>query len=357
MFDLPESVIPLLIGFFASLGVSGLITVTKRWHGTHSFDSLSGPQKFHDSLVPRIGGIAVLTGFFVATCVTPQPIRSLLLLTGASGTLTFLSGLAEDLTGKVSATLRLTAAFSSGLLFCLLTNYSVTSVEIPYVNDLLQIHLLSLAITAFAMAGLANAINIIDGFNGMAVGSVTIMLFAFTFVAIRVGDQELAFFTAVIIAASCGFLLVNFPAGFIFLGDGGAYFLGFLLAAVSVLLVTRNPDVSPWLILLILAYPVIETIFSILRKTVRSGYSPMRPDDLHLHMLVYKQVSVMAEGVGSEKLANPVTGILMWLGPLTSLILVMFIPYNREWSLLGLLLQALLYGSAYYCLLKASLKD
>ena len=356
MLGLPENAFPLLIGFVVSLGVSALIVGTKRWHGTHSFDTLKGPQKFHNSLVPRIGGLAVLAGLFAAASVTPQPIRGLLFAAGVSGIPAFLSGLTEDLTGRVSATLRLSATILSGFLFCLLTKYAVTRLEIPYVDSLMQIHLISLAVTAFAIAGLTNAINIIDGFNGLAVGSVLIMLSAFTLISLRVGDHELALFAAIVIAISCGFLWANFPFGLVFLGDGGAYFLGFLLAAVAVLLPTRNPEVSPWVTIVVLAYPVIETLFSIVRRTLRRGHSPIRPDDLHLHTLVHQKAQRMIRGLGKDELANPLTSFLMWWGPFTSLILVIFIPLSREWLLLALLFQAVLYGSVYYYLDKSHRK-
>ena len=348
MFGLHENAYPLLIGFIVSLGTSTLIVVTKQWHGTHSFDTSKGPQKFHDSLVPRIGGLAIFVGFFVAASVTHQPVRHLLLATGMSGILALLSGLAEDLTERVPTTLRLAAAFISGLIFCLLTGETVTRLEIPYLDNLMQIQLVSLAVTVFAIAGLTNAINIIDGFNGLAVGCVIIMLSAFALVSLRVGDHDLVLFTGIVMAVSCGFLLVNFPLGFVFLGDGGAYFLGFLLAAVSVLLLTRNPDVSPWVTIVILAYPLIETLFSIIRKTLQRGHSPTRPDNFHLHSVVYQKVIKHNRGSGSGELGNSVTGFLMWIGPVIGFVAVMFIPYSREGSLPVILLQILVYALVYY---------
>ena len=90
--------------------------------------------------------------------------------------------------------------------------------------------------------------------------------------------------------ALLGFLRWNWPGGKIFLGDGGAYLLGFILAELSVLLVMRNPGVSPWLPLLFLIYPVFETLFSIYRKKILNGHSPGLPDSQHLHMLIYNYV-------------------------------------------------------------------
>lgn len=98
----------------------------------------------------------------------------------------------------------------SGVLFCVTTGYSVTRPEI---------HLVSLAFTAFAISGLANAVNIIDGFHGLAAGSVIIMSSAFAIVAHTAGEHELVMLVAVVMAVLSGFLLVNFPRGYVFLGD------------------------------------------------------------------------------------------------------------------------------------------
>ena len=87
-----------------------------------------------------------------------------------------------------------------------------------------------------------------------------------------------------------GFLLINYPSGRIFLGDGGAYLIGLLLAELSVLLVGRNSEVSPWFPLVLLAYPIWETLFSMYRRRMH-GRSTGEADALHLHSLVYRRVA------------------------------------------------------------------
>jgi UDP-N-acetylmuramyl pentapeptide phosphotransferase/UDP-N-acetylglucosamine-1-phosphate transferase len=89
--------------------------------------------------------------------------------------------------------------------------------------------------------------------------------------------------------AALGFLVWNFPRGVIFAGDGGAYFLGFVIATLAVLLVHRNSEVSPWFALLALWYPVWETLYSMVRRGAR-GRSPADPDGMHLHTLVYRRI-------------------------------------------------------------------
>jgi UDP-N-acetylmuramyl pentapeptide phosphotransferase/UDP-N-acetylglucosamine-1-phosphate transferase len=111
-------------------------------------------------------------------------------------------------------------------------------------------------------------------------------------------------------AAVVGFLAWNFPRGAIFAGDGGAYFLGFVIAELAVLLVHRNSEVSPWFALLVLWYPVWETLFSIYRRKVMKGASPASADGLHLHTLVYHRI-VKGHGRWSPAARSALTTLFM----------------------------------------------
>jgi UDP-N-acetylmuramyl pentapeptide phosphotransferase/UDP-N-acetylglucosamine-1-phosphate transferase len=93
------------------------------------------------------------------------------------------------------------------------------------------------------------------------------------------------------IGALLGFLAWNYPKGKVFLGDGGAYLLGFWLAEISVLLVVRHPEISPWFPMLLLVYPIFETLFSMYRRKVIQGQSPGQPDRMHLHQVIYMRLT------------------------------------------------------------------
>lgn len=213
---------PALTGLAAAFAASVLFAVTKHWHGRLSFDTGTGPQKVHDEPTPRIGGVALYAGLLAAAAVADSPVRSLLLVLGVSSLIGFVAGLAEDLSKKVPPALRLLATMLSALIFCILTGDSVTRVDIPLIDDFMSLPLISIAFTVFVMAGLANAVNIIDGFNGLATGSVIIMLCALGIVAFLAEDHDLALVSIMVAAVLSGFLLVNFPFGYVFLGDGGA---------------------------------------------------------------------------------------------------------------------------------------
>lgn len=288
------------VAAISSFAASLLIVLTQAWHGKHSLDKdVAGVQKFHKVPVPRIGGIAIFIGVlaaavFLAYVAAPvERIKSfdklpMLLLAAMPA---FLAGMLEDLTKKVSVTARLLATFSSALLACWLLQAYLPRLDMWGMDALLQAFpLAALAVTAVAVAGVANSINIIDGFHGVAGSAVVIMLAGMGFLAWRVDDVFLVGLALLGIGAAFGFLLVNYPTGRIFMGDGGAYFMGFWLAELAVLLVNRHPEISAWQVLAICSYPVIEVLYSIYRRKVIRKISPGAPDRLHLHTLIYRRV-------------------------------------------------------------------
>ena len=107
----------------------------------------------------------------------------------------------------------------------------------------------------------------------------------------------------------------------IFLGDAGAYFIGFNIAVLTILLSERNVDISPWCIILLLFYPLMETLFSIYRKIRRKGYSPGKPDGVHLHMIVYKRlIQRINRNSKFKEYNNAMTSVVLWIFPILSLV-------------------------------------
>lgn len=306
------------VAFLTSLLTCLLLVGTKKWHGAFSMDSSTGVQKFHTAPTPRIAGIALVAGVLAGyafsshspAAAEKRQILSAILMAGMPA---FIFGLLEDITKKVSVKTRLLATMASGLLGWGITGVSLTSVDIWGVDWLLGFTAISVLFTAFAVGGVANAINIIDGFNGLTAGVALIMLTAFGLIAREVGDIPLAFTCLIIAGAVLGFFLVNWPFGKIFLGDGGAYFLGFTLAWIAILLPARNAQVSPWASLLICSYPIIEVGFSFVRKSLREGYHPSRPDGVHMHMLANKRWARHRFSTLSQTLQNGLTSPFLWI--------------------------------------------
>jgi len=234
------------------------------------------------------------------------------------------------------------------MIFALATGYTITSVDLWGMDYLLAVPVLSLAFTAFAVGGVANAINLIDGFNGLASGTLVIILLAFALIGWRVEDGTFVVLALTMAAVVFGFFLVNFPLGKLFLGDAGAYFTGYFVAIMAVMLPARNPEVSPWISLLILGYPVTETVVSIVRRAVSHGAHPGEPDSAHLHHIVYRSwAKYVATALQAPALQNSITSVFMWVLPLITLITVKYCGFEASSALLYLSVVVVFYLITY----------
>ena len=249
----------------------------------------------------------------------------------------FTGGLAEDLTKKVGVLARLLLTMAAGVLASVLIGATLTRLDVPGLDNLLQYWpLLAIAFTAFAVSGAANAINIIDGYNGLAAGYAIIALAALAWVSMQVGDQVVLLASLAMLGALFGFVVWNWPGGRIFLGDGGAYLLGFWLAELGVLLVMRNPQVSPWFPLVIMAYPIWETLFSMYRRKIVRQHQVGHPDAMHLHQLVYQRLIRKSSAPGGITKQHPRNSRVapLLLIPVTLLMLPALLLWHRTDALL-----------------------
>lgn len=276
-------------------------------------DSSFGVQKFHTQPTPRVGGMAIIFGLLAATAASSPDVKDILLPMLVAGIPAFGAGFLEDVTKKVGVLARLLATMCSGALAWYLTGVAMRDTGIAGLDWVLTFTPVAVLFTAFAVGGVANAVNITDGFNGLAAGSVAIMLSAMGLIAFSVGDASLATACLLLTAVALGFGAVNWPFGKIFLGDGGAYLLGFLLAWVAVLLPMRSPHVNAWATLLVCAYPVLEVGFSFRRKLGRKGHHPGQPDKVHFHMLVYRRVARPLLRNAGRPLQNGMTSPFIWM--------------------------------------------
>jgi UDP-N-acetylmuramyl pentapeptide phosphotransferase/UDP-N-acetylglucosamine-1-phosphate transferase len=188
------------------------------------------------------------------------------------------------------------------------------------VDWFMKFTLVSVIFTAFAVGGVANSINIIDGFNGLASTMSTLAFVGYAMIAWQVGDTTLAGVSLVLAACVWGFFWVNWPFGKLFLGDGGSYFIGFALAWVAVLLIERNPSVSAFAALMVCVHPVTEVLFSIYRRKIRKEH-PGMPDRLHFHSLFKRRYVARWFGQYSNAVRNSITGALIGLMTVTAVIL------------------------------------
>jgi len=343
----------LLIPFFFAAIVTLLVIKSSHKHAHLSADlDLSGPQKFHANPVPRIGGVGIFAGMAVCAAVAwfqKSPTTELGIMLLLCGLPAFIVGLIEDFTKRVSPGKRLLATAVSAALAVGLLGAQITRTDIPGLDWLVGTTAGAVVVTVFVVAGVANSVNIIDGFNGLSSMCVALMLLVVAYVAYQVGDVTLALWALAGVGAVLGFFVWNFPAGMIFLGDGGAYFLGFLLAEVAILLISRHTEVSPLFALMVCIYPVFETVFSIYRRRFIRAAPPGEPDGIHLHSLVYRRVMRWAVGARDARMMtrrNSMTAPYLWMLCTTSLA-----PALLFWNSTPMLaICIVLFGVAYVAL-------
>lgn len=341
------------LGLLMAVAV-GLLTVrSARLHAWWSADhDLSGPQKFHRRPVPRVGGVAVWAGFVAASLlwlrVNPQHAGILggLLLCSVPA---FVGGLWEDLTKKVSPSKRMFALLAGALLAAVFLGATIQRTDIPVLDPVAATGVGAVVLALFVVAGVTNSINIIDGFNGLASMCSVIMLAGLAVVAMAVSDVAIGGASLLLMAATLGLFVLNYPLGLIFLGDGGAYFLGFMLAELGILLLVRHPEVSPLFPLVLCAYPVVETVFSMYRRKILRGRPMDAPDGVHLHSLIYRRLIRWAVGSSNARelvQRNSLTAPYLWVACALSVV-----PAVIWWNdSLALSLVLLAYVSIYVTL-------
>lgn len=311
----------LAVSFLASLLITLWVIRSGHLHAKFSADSdTTAIQKFHSHIVPRIGGIGILLGLLISLLVRSiknEAVGNFGLLLIASSLPAFLFGFLEDITKRIGVKVRLIASFIAAAIAGHLLGGWLTSVQVLGIDNLMLAYpALAIGITCFAVAGVANAFNIIDGYNGLSSMVAIIILGGLTYVAFQVGDTQIMIAALAMIGALLGFLVWNYPRGLIFLGDGGAYLVGFWIAELSVLLTARHSEVSKWFPLLLCIYPIFETLFTIYRRVILKRVHPGMPDALHLHQLIYRRI-VRWDNIGQDQQVqisrNSMTSPYLWL--------------------------------------------
>jgi len=332
-----------------AFSVSLALVLTKKHHGHLTLDSTIGVQKFHAEPTPRVGGVGIYLGVVLAWIVVrDKGVREILGVILFAGFIPLACGLAEDLTKRVGVLPRLLATMLGGVAAWFISGVALNRLDVYGLDWAMTITPFAVLFTAFAVGGVANAINIIDGFHGLASGTTIIALLALGSIAAQADDPQLAIACFLLAAAVGGFWLVNYPWGKLFMGDGGAYFSGFALAWLAVLLPVRNPEVSVWAALLVCAYPVIEVIYSMARRHAKRQ-SPGAPDSGHLHSLIKtKVIRPKLEPLGVDKSArNAAVAPVMWA--VTSVLAVTAVAWFQRTAVLvvAILVCAFLYHVCY----------
>jgi UDP-GlcNAc:undecaprenyl-phosphate/decaprenyl-phosphate GlcNAc-1-phosphate transferase len=273
-----------IITFLTSMAVTAavipaIIYFSKRYNIYDRIDE----RKVHNRNVSNMGGLAIFAGFTTAFFIIDMPesrVVSKSLILVFAMTLAFLTGLVDDLL-VIRARYKLVAQILIGVLVSL----SDLNVRGIYIFDVIQIDFgfFSHIFTVCWVVLFMNAINLLDGMDGLAAGVVLIASAFLLIISIIVGDMSMSFLTLMAGGAAAGFLIFNFPPAKIFMGDGGAYFLGFLFAIASLDCIVQVPKLRSVLSPILLMLVPLADIMNVVIRRLRDGSGIFHPDRNHFH--------------------------------------------------------------------------
>ncbi|MCL2843380.1 MAG: undecaprenyl/decaprenyl-phosphate alpha-N-acetylglucosaminyl 1-phosphate transferase [Oscillospiraceae bacterium] len=281
---------PLTVRVLAALFVALLISlvatppVKKFAQRVGAIDVPKDNRRVHKVPIPRLGGLAIFIGFVISVVLFAEISRELqgILI----GSVIIVSvGVADDivpLRAWQKFLVQIVAALSPalhGVVIELISNPNVLS-DYAYLN----LGYFVIPLTVLWIVGITNAVNLIDGLDGLAVGVSTISSLTMLVVALLItADVNVALVLAALAGACLGFMPYNLNPAKIFMGDTGALLLGYLLATMSIMGLFKSYAIISFAVPFIaLALPILDTVFAILRR-VAKGQSPMSPDRGHLH--------------------------------------------------------------------------
>lgn len=340
----------ILIFMCMSLLLNGLVVYlwNKKFYRNLGLKTYQAIQRIHSNETPRLGGFIFILSLaaFVTFSHTNESIQLLKFILICLIPIIFM-GAKEDLFHNVAPAIRLLALLFVGWLFrAQFTGPLPILTDIPFIEKLLLFHGGISIFYILSMVTVANGMNLIDGVNGLCGAVALSILGALLFLSYKTADITMLSLIFSVILLLIPFMLMNYPYGRIFLGDLGAYSLGLIVSMLTIILFGRHPEISPWGAVLILIYPAIEVVFSLLRRMVK-GVSIYHADTAHLHLKLFYFFRPQPQ---YKKIANTlVTPTLspLWLFPL---IAISWVYPKPIFIWIAIILFVLFYGVLYIIL-------
>lgn len=289
------------------------------------FDIIDRPRddrRIHDRPIPRFGGMAIFLGT-MAAWIIPAQMNQSLKVAMLGGLLMYLLGAIDDIKNLkpwvkfIGQTAIASLMYAMGIRISFISNYFGSGISIAGSNLALSSGI-AFVITVLWIVGITNAVNLMDGMDGLAAGSVAIMSLSLAYIAYihgaRLGSWSVGLALVAVAGGCLGFLPFNFSPAKTFMGDGGALFLGYMIAVLSVISpLKRATFVGAIVPMLTLAVPIFDTLVAMIRRLVRRE-SIMKADKEHLHH------QLMSAGFGQRRSVLIMYGIVGIMGIVAVLI-------------------------------------
>lgn len=250
------------------------------------------PQAFHQSAISRTGGLAGIISLNIFFVIYYLIYSKILFDYVFICNLMFVIGFLDDTKSNISASKRLTLMII--FLFVIIHFFSIEIfyIDVPFLNIFLENNIFSSLFVLLCFLFIINGANLVDGFNGLLSINLIFINSILVYINIISGNIDLSIFIIAQIIILLSFLLFNFPYAKIFLGDSGSYLMGSLIALNVIKTNNLNDEYSSFFFCIILFYLFFEVFFSFFRKVIQNK-SPISPDSEHLHMLTFKNVSLI----------------------------------------------------------------
>ena len=311
----------IFLSFIVAAAISLFATpiVRKLAFKVDAIDIPKDERRIHKEPMPLMGGLGIYIAFVIA-CLIFLPIDRPLLSIILGGTLILTSGIIDDIK-DLSPKGKLIFQIAATIIL-ILGDVKIDVITNPFSNTNSVVHLngLSIPLTIFWVVGVTNTLNLIDGLDGLAAGIAAIASLAFVFLARELNYVSIMLISAIVAGACFGFLSYNFHPARIFMGDTGALFLGFILAAISIEGVMKSVATIAVIVpLMILGLPIFDTTFAIFRRFL-NGKSIAEADKGHLHH------RLLARGYSQQKTVL----ILYVISFIFSLIAILVSKFNSK---------------------------
>lgn len=236
-------------------------------------------RKVHQFTMPRLGGLAIFISFIIGMLIL-KPLNPAFIPIIIGSSIIVITGICDDLF-ELSAKYKLIGQLAAAFIVVFLGDLQVLFINLPFGGHL-EFGYLSIPFTILWIVGITNAINLIDGLDGLAAGVSSIALITISGMALIQGNLFVVAVGTIVLMGTLGFLYYNFHPASIFMGDTGALFLGFVISVLSLLGYKNVTFISFIIPVIILGVPISDTFFAIMRRIINK--QPLSaPDKSHLH--------------------------------------------------------------------------
>ena len=278
----------LFAGFGLLFGKYFLFIIKKADLRMLADDQFKKPQAFHENLTYRLGGIIYFSLLILVFLYLYFARNFLSLEYILFCTFFFILGLTDDLKANIAPKLRLIIMIVFLIALVLFNDTHIKKTGLDFLDNLIDIDIFSLIFICLCFLFIVNGSNLIDGFNGLLCIHSLIIFITLFLINLYFNDTSLTHLLFCIILVNLIFLKFNFPKAQMFLGDGGAYLIGALIAVSVIKTSNLNLSISPFFFCILLFYLFFEVFFSFFRKIFVAKQNPLLPDNQHLHMSLYK---------------------------------------------------------------------